>query len=167
MGACSSLHEQNRERERERERDSVSWNEGIWPTTWIGRERTHTHTHTHSLIVSVPAKAAAVWQLSRCPSYQIHSLAGVHIVDAVMSGFNCCLFAYGQSGAGKTYTLQVWLDSLWLNLTGLVISHAAHMRICYARPNTFHIGVRFNIIIIIIIHHDRERERERERSTLT
>lgn len=27
-----------------------------------------------------------------------------------MGGFNCCLFAYGQSGAGKTYTLQGKVD---------------------------------------------------------
>lgn len=28
------------------------------------------------------------------------------IVEEVLEGFNCCIFAYGQTGTGKTYTMQ-------------------------------------------------------------
>ncbi|CAH1761809.1 627_t:CDS:2 [Entrophospora sp. SA101] len=29
-----------------------------------------------------------------------------HVVQSVVDGYNCCIFAYGQTGAGKTYTMQ-------------------------------------------------------------
>lgn len=28
------------------------------------------------------------------------------IVDEVLEGFNCTVFAYGQTGTGKTYTME-------------------------------------------------------------
>ena len=27
-------------------------------------------------------------------------------VQTSLEGYNCCIFAYGQTGAGKTYTMQ-------------------------------------------------------------
>ena len=34
------------------------------------------------------------------------AVVGVPIVSNVMQGFNACCFAYGQTGAGKTHTMQ-------------------------------------------------------------
>lgn len=31
---------------------------------------------------------------------------GVPLVETVLNGINCTLFAYGQSGAGKTFTME-------------------------------------------------------------
>ncbi len=33
-------------------------------------------------------------------------MAGEAVVDNCMAGFNSSIFAYGQTGAGKTYTMQ-------------------------------------------------------------
>ena len=33
------------------------------------------------------------------------------IVEEVLEGFNCTIFAYGQTGTGKTYTMEVSLPS--------------------------------------------------------
>ena len=33
-------------------------------------------------------------------------MAGAPIVDNCMAGYNSCVFAYGQTGAGKTHTMQ-------------------------------------------------------------
>ncbi len=38
-----------------------------------------------------------------------------NIVEAVLEGFNCTIFAYGQTGTGKTYTMEVKL-ALLLNM---------------------------------------------------
>lgn len=37
--------------------------------------------------------------------------AGKPIVDNCMGGYNSSIFAYGQTGAGKTYTMQGPLDA--------------------------------------------------------
>lgn len=36
----------------------------------------------------------------------IYQQAITGIVEEVLEGFNCCIFAYGQTGTGKTYTMQ-------------------------------------------------------------
>jgi len=36
----------------------------------------------------------------------IFDLCGKPLVQACLEGYNCCIFAYGQTGAGKTYTMQ-------------------------------------------------------------
>lgn len=36
----------------------------------------------------------------------IFSTVGVPMVAACLDAFNCCIFAYGQTGAGKTFTMQ-------------------------------------------------------------
>lgn len=36
----------------------------------------------------------------------LYDKAIVPIVDEVLEGFNCTIFAYGQTGTGKTYTMQ-------------------------------------------------------------
>jgi len=36
----------------------------------------------------------------------IFELIGKPMVDKCLEGYNCCIFAYGQTGTGKTYTMQ-------------------------------------------------------------
>jgi len=37
---------------------------------------------------------------------QIFDVVGKPMVQTCLEGYNCCIFAYGQTGAGKTYTMQ-------------------------------------------------------------
>jgi len=36
----------------------------------------------------------------------IFEAVGKAMVQTCLEGYNCCIFAYGQTGAGKTYTMQ-------------------------------------------------------------
>ena len=40
-----------------------------------------------------------------------YAVAGQPMVSNVMQGYNACCFAYGQTGAGKTHTMQGELGS--------------------------------------------------------
>ena len=40
---------------------------------------------------------------------KIYKMAIAPIVEEVLEGFNCTIFAYGQTGTGKTYTMEVSL----------------------------------------------------------
>jgi len=40
----------------------------------------------------------------------VYTQVGKRCVDAILGGFNCCLFAYGQTGTGKSHTLVGSLD---------------------------------------------------------
>jgi kinesin family protein 11 len=42
-----------------------------------------------------------VFSFGRTQSQVVHP-----IVEEVMKGFNCTIFAYGQTGTGKTYTME-------------------------------------------------------------
>lgn len=45
---------------------------------------------------------------NRCQA-AVYETVGIPLVGQfIEKGFNCCLLAYGQTGAGKTYTLA-WL----------------------------------------------------------
>ena len=37
---------------------------------------------------------------------QVYAELGVPVVEAVFSGYNSCVFAYGQTASGKTYTMS-------------------------------------------------------------
>ena len=37
---------------------------------------------------------------------QVFSDLGQGVLDAAFEGYNACLFAYGQTSAGKTYTMM-------------------------------------------------------------
>lgn len=37
---------------------------------------------------------------------KLYNCAIATIVDEVLEGFNCTIFAYGQTGTGKTYTME-------------------------------------------------------------
>ena len=37
---------------------------------------------------------------------KIFEVAGRAMVQSCLEGYNCCIFAYGQTGAGKTFTMQ-------------------------------------------------------------
>lgn len=36
----------------------------------------------------------------------LYDQAVIPIVNEVLEGFNCTIFAYGQTGTGKTYTME-------------------------------------------------------------
>ena len=36
----------------------------------------------------------------------LYDQAVIPIVNEVLDGFNCTIFAYGQTGTGKTYTME-------------------------------------------------------------
>lgn len=36
----------------------------------------------------------------------LYEQAVIPIVNEVLEGFNCTIFAYGQTGTGKTYTME-------------------------------------------------------------
>jgi hypothetical protein len=38
---------------------------------------------------------------------KLYRMAIKPIVEEVLEGFNCTIFAYGQTGTGKTYTMEV------------------------------------------------------------
>jgi Cdc6-like AAA superfamily ATPase len=40
---------------------------------------------------------------------KLYRMAIKPIVEEVLEGFNCTIFAYGQTGTGKTYTMEVSL----------------------------------------------------------
>jgi hypothetical protein len=42
---------------------------------------------------------------------------GTEVLQAAFDGYNACLFAYGQTGTGKTYTMMGYPVSLALSLT--------------------------------------------------
>ena len=35
----------------------------------------------------------------------VYNKVGVEILDNAFQGYHCCLFAYGQTGAGKSYSM--------------------------------------------------------------
>ena len=47
----------------------------------------------------------------------VYDCLGKQVLDNAWEGYNCCLFAYGQTGAGKSYSMvsliRKNLDWLW------------------------------------------------------
>ena len=41
-----------------------------------------------------------------CSQAKLYNGAIAPIVEEVLEGFNCTIFAYGQTGTGKTYTME-------------------------------------------------------------
>ena len=37
---------------------------------------------------------------------EVFNMVGRDVVDSLLEGYSCCIFAYGQTGAGKTFTMQ-------------------------------------------------------------
>lgn len=35
----------------------------------------------------------------------VYNALGKQVLDNAWEGYNCCLFAYGQTGAGKSYSM--------------------------------------------------------------
>lgn len=45
--------------------------------------------------------------INNTPVYlNIYAVAGMPIVEHCLAGYNSSIFAYGQTGAGKTHTMQ-------------------------------------------------------------
>ena len=47
---------------------------------------------------------------------KIFNELGTDVMDAAFTGYNACVFAYGQTGAGKTYTMMGTSVSCALNI---------------------------------------------------
>lgn len=43
---------------------------------------------------------------SKCSQEDVYNLSIRPLVDSVLTGFNCTIFAYGQTGTGKTFTME-------------------------------------------------------------
>lgn len=37
---------------------------------------------------------------------QVYEDIGIEMLEHAMNGYNVCIFAYGQTGAGKSYTMM-------------------------------------------------------------
>ena len=50
----------------------------------------------------------AGWQVfgPEAGQQKLYDQAIAPIVEEVLDGFNCTIFAYGQTGTGKTYTME-------------------------------------------------------------
>ena len=49
------------------------------------------------------------WMCARVLEERVYSELGAEMVKNVLEGYNCCLFAYGQTGAGKSHTMPFGL----------------------------------------------------------
>lgn len=63
-----------------------------------------------SRVVDISVKPSRHWQHNSRAQYALKVCewtleVGKRCVDAILDGFNCCLFAYGQTGTGKSHTL--------------------------------------------------------------
>lgn len=62
--------------------------------TTANPSHTHTHiTHTHTLSTNTTRNTQVFSAVSE-------------LVQSALDGYHVCLFSYGQTGAGKTYTMQ-------------------------------------------------------------
>ena len=41
-----------------------------------------------------------------CLQLDVYRCVAKPLVDEVLNGFNCTIFAYGQTGTGKTFTME-------------------------------------------------------------
>ena len=46
-----------------------------------------------------------------CPTLEVYENTCAHLVPSVIGGYNACVFAYGTTGSGKTYTMTGTLES--------------------------------------------------------
>nr|XP_056705816.1 kinesin-like protein KIF11 [Euleptes europaea] len=58
-------------------------------------DKTARKTYTFDMVFGVQAKQIEVYRSVMCP-----------ILDEVLMGYNCTVFAYGQTGTGKTFTME-------------------------------------------------------------
>lgn len=58
----------------------------------------------------------------------LYDQAVIPIVNEVLEGFNCTIFAYGQTGTGKTYTMEGECKRSKVCFSVYALSHC-HLRI--------------------------------------
>jgi len=46
-----------------------------------------------------------------CPTLEVYENTCAHLVPSVIGGYNACVFAYGTTGSGKTFTMTGTLES--------------------------------------------------------
>lgn len=51
----------------------------------------------------------------------VYDALGKQVLDNAWEGYNCCLFAYGQTGAGKSYSMVSTIINMTGNLNRLVM----------------------------------------------
>lgn len=64
---------------------------------------------TRSVRCHVPGRESRTYSydqvLYQCSQEEVFMASGLPVVDNCMAGYNSSIFAYGQTGAGKTYTM--------------------------------------------------------------
>ena len=58
-------------------------------------DKSSSKTYTFDMVFGASTKQIDVYQSVVCP-----------ILDEVIMGYNCAIFAYGQTGPGKTFTME-------------------------------------------------------------
>lgn len=57
---------------------------------------------------------------------KLYRMAIKPIVEEVLEGFNCTIFAYGQTGTGKTYTMEVSPALILENISWTFLAGSLH-----------------------------------------
>jgi len=79
---------------------------------------------------------------------EIFEVIGKPMADTCLQGYNCCIFAYGQTGAGKTYTMQgkglefSTKDDIHCGLQPRILDHIFELK---ARDEEEHPDVKYSI----------------------
>jgi len=45
-----------------------------------------------------------------CSTAEVYEKTSAHLIPSVIEGYNACVFAYGTTGSGKTYTMTGTID---------------------------------------------------------
>mgnify|MGYP001808066851 CR=1 FL=1 len=87
----------------------VTWGDSLQHHTADGSARVHHYGPALKHRPSPPLKLNTLHQCAEralLPCAQIFGEVS-ELVQSALDGYHVCLFSYGQTGAGKTYTMQV------------------------------------------------------------
>lgn len=71
-------------------------------------------------LVDHPPKYLSFQTISSCPQLQVYQEVVSPLIEEVLNGYNCTVFAYGQTGTGKTHTMvgeHTGTDTHWQNVS--------------------------------------------------